>query len=226
MRPDSETIEQIWIKFPFLCESDDFYEQFIKTVSVVEAPEKHAVISQGNECTNLNLILEGTVRVYKIGENGHEITLYRIGSGESCILTASSILSNSQSPALAITESKVKALVVPAETVRKWMNESTPWRNFVYELLSKRLADVIAVIEEVTFRRMDSRLAFWLLEQTWNENSIYTTHQHIAEEMGTAREVVSRILKDFESLGAIKLMRGEIEMIDQEILMNKFKPNQ
>ncbi len=221
MQIDTETSHQIQKAFPFLEDSGDFYEKFIQSVSIVNAPEKYEVISPGDVCKNLSLILEGTVRVFKIGENGREITLYRIGPGESCILTASCILNHAQSPALAVTETEIKAIMIPASTVRIWMDESSSWRHFIFDLISKRLTDVISVIEEIAFRRMDSRLALWLIENKENTNKLHTTHQHIAEELGTAREVISRILKDFEVRGSIKLARGEIEILNEWVLLQK-----
>lgn len=218
MNIDSETRNQLEKTFPFLSKSEDFYNKFFHSASIINAPKNYDVIRQGDVCENLSLILEGTVRVYKIGENGREITLYRIGTGESCILTASCILSDVQSPALAVTETEVKAVIIPASVVRQWMEESSAWREFIFDLISKRLTDVISVIEEVAFRRMDSRLALWLLQQSEQTNQLHTTHQHIAEELGTAREVISRILKDFVAQGAINLMRGEIVVLDRTVL--------
>jgi len=221
MKIDIETGQQIKKAFPFLEESDGFYEKFIQSVSLVNAPEKYEVIRPGDACKNLSLILEGTVRVFKIGENGREITLYRIGPGESCILTASCILNHVHSPVLAITETEIKAIMIPASFVRIWMDEASSWRQFIFDLISRRLADVISVIEEIAFRRMDSRLALWLIENKENTDRLHTTHQHIAEELGTAREVISRILKDFEVRGSIKLARGKIVILDDAILQQK-----
>ncbi len=221
MKIDSETQEEIQKVFPFLNDSGEFLEKFFQSSTVVNVPEKYEVIHQSEVCANLSLIIEGTVRVYKISENGREITLYRIGPGESCILTASCILNDSRSPALAIAETAIKAVVIPAPTVIGWMNESSSWRQFIFDLISKRLADVISVIEEVAFRRMDSRLAFWLLEQADETNTLHTTHQIIAEDLGTAREVISRLLKDFSTTGSIKLTRGEILIIDDSLLKQK-----
>ena len=224
MQIDTESSKQIQQLFPFLDNTNDFYKKFIQSASIVNAPEQYEMIQQGETCKNLSLILEGTVRVYKLGENGREITLYRIGPGESCILTASCILNDSTSPALAITETEIKAITIPASTVINWMDESSSWRRYIFDLISKRLADVISVIEEIAFRRMDSRLALWLLDNADETNKVHTTHQHIAEELGTAREVISRILKDFEVHGYIILTRGEIMIVDDSVLKQKVSP--
>jgi CRP/FNR family transcriptional regulator len=173
-------------------------------------------------CVHLALIVSGVARVYKLGESGREITLYRIGAGESCILTASCIVSGSPFPAFAVCEDEIEALVIHPVKVQQWTDEYSAWRNYLFDLISDRLGDVISVIEEIAFRRVDRRLADYLL-QAGGENSghINITHQAIASDLGTSREVVSRILKEFEHQGLISLARGQLRIIDSSGLANK-----
>ncbi|NJL81272.1 MAG: Crp/Fnr family transcriptional regulator [Richelia sp. SM2_1_7] len=132
--------------------------------------------------------------------------------GDSCILTASCIISKKAFPAFAITETEVEAMIIPANSLRKWIMQSQIWQNYIFGLLSQRLANVIEIVEEVAFRRMDSRIASYLFKSGDNcVEAIYITHEEIAQELGTSREVVSRILKTFEKQGLLSLSRGVIK---------------
>jgi CRP/FNR family transcriptional regulator len=164
------------------------------------------------------LLLSGVVRVYKIGETGREITLYRFGHGESCILTANAILSRQSFPAIATVEKDAEAILVPAESFRQWVSRYPAWRDFVFDLFAQRLASVIAVVEEVAFRRMDGRVAALLLSRGQAQNPLRITHQEIASELGSSREVISRLLEDFVSRGLIRTQRGSVEILDREAL--------
>lgn len=174
------------------------------------------------QCSHLALVTEGSARVYKIGENGREITLYRIGPGESCILTASCIMSQKPFPAFAVSEQPIQALIVSTADVVRWSNHEPAWRDYLFRLISDRLSDVISVVEEVAFRRVDRRLAGYLLQHTTDDSDrIQVTHQSIASDLGTSREVVSRILKDFEQQGFISITRGAITLGDRHALNSK-----
>jgi CRP/FNR family transcriptional regulator, anaerobic regulatory protein len=158
------------------------------------------------------------VRVYKIGETGREITLYRFGTGESCILTANAILSQQSFPAIATVEREAEAVMIPSNSFRDWVHRYDAWRGFVFELLSQRLSSVMAIVDEVAFRRMDGRLASLLLTRSRVENPIHITHQEIAAELGSSREVISRLLEDFSGEGLVKLTRGTIDVLDDQSL--------
>ncbi|MBI5664331.1 MAG: Crp/Fnr family transcriptional regulator [Nitrospirae bacterium] len=178
-------------------------------------PKGEFIFLEGDECRQLALILAGTVRVYKPAESGREITLYRLGPGESCILTASCIFAHGSFPAVAVTEEDIEAGVIPSLIFREWISRHDIWRTYVFNLLSKRLSEVIATIEEVAFRRMDIRIAEMLVKlHSLYKEGIKTTHQDIAMELGTSREVVSRILKNFEYENLISLKRGIIQVND------------
>ena len=158
------------------------------------------------------------MRVFKLGEGGQEITLYHVGAGEACPLNVSCILSDRPVPAMACVEEDVEAIVVPAATFRAWIAEYEPMRRFVFQMFSSRLTEVMSLVEEVAFRRMDQRLARRLADLLTEEGSVEVTHADIAADLGTAREVVSRLLKEFERLGAISLSRGKILLRNESIL--------
>jgi CRP/FNR family transcriptional regulator len=179
------------------------------------------VFLEGDSVDAIALLISGVVRVYKIGETGREITLYRFGHGESCILTANAILSQRSFPAIATVERDAEAVMIPADTFKSWVKRYDPWREFVFELLSDRLSTVMAVVDEVVFRRMDRRVASLLIERSRNMNPIRITHQEIASELGSSREVISRILEDFSQNGMLDVGRGTVEILDFEELNSR-----
>jgi CRP/FNR family transcriptional regulator len=178
-----------------------------------------AICRQGDACGALALVLEGSARVYTLAESGREITLYRVEPGHCCILTASCILSGRPFPANAVTETGLVAALVPPAQVVHWMTEHQAWRELLWGLLAERLADVIGLVEEVAFRRMDRRLAGYLVEHApRSNNQVAATHQQIAAELGTSREVISRLLKDFELRGWLALSRGSVCVTNPDAL--------
>ncbi len=184
-------------------------------------PAGRDVFVEGDRADAIALLLSGVVRVYKIGGTGREITLYRFGLGGSCILTANAILSQQSFPAIATVEQEAEAAMIPADDFRDWVRRYDVWRSFVFDLLSQRLSGVLEIVEEVVFRRMDARLASFLMEHSRVQNPIRTTHQDIAAELGSSREVISRILEDFAGQGLIDSRRGMIEIIDSESLQTR-----
>lgn len=209
--------------FAFLEAGDDsLHERFMQSASLVKLEKDQYVCHEGRVCSHLALIIRGSAKVFKLGENGRQITLYRVGPGESCILTASCILSDQPFPACAVCETEIEAVVIPASEVRAWLTDSSAWRDYLFGLLSRRLSNIISVIEEVVFRRMDRRIAAYLCQNVSDpETPLHTTHQEIASDLGTSREVVSRILKDFDGSGLIHVGRGSISLLNRDGLTEK-----
>jgi CRP/FNR family transcriptional regulator, anaerobic regulatory protein len=177
-------------------------------------PAGRDVFVEGDEVHAIALLISGVVRVYKIGSTGREITLYRFGQGESCILTANAILSRNSFPAIATVETAAEAVMVPAGTFRDWVKRYDLWREFVFGLLSDRLAIMLTVLDEVVFQRMDRRVASLLLARSRLQHPIRITHQEIAAELGSSREVISRILEEFSRQGLVEPARGTVEIVD------------
>ncbi len=175
-------------------------------------PRDSRIYTEGDVCSAIAFILSGEVRVYKIGGTGREITLYEIGPGDTCILNASCILAHTSYPANAIATSEVEVLLVPSAAFRRIVIGHEEMRDFIFTLLSQRLARVMELVEEVAFGRMDERLMEYLVEKSAN-NSLETTHQKIANDLGTSREVVSRLLKDFERKRQVRLSRNSITLL-------------
>jgi CRP/FNR family transcriptional regulator, anaerobic regulatory protein len=177
-------------------------------------PAGRDVFLEGDRVDAIALLISGVVRVYKIGETGREITLYRFGNGQSCILTANAILSQKTFPAVATVEKDAEAVMIPADTFREWIRRYDLWRDFVFDLLSQRLASVMEIVEEVAFQRMDARMVSFLLTRAKIANPVRITHQEIAAELGSSREVISRLLEDLAQRGLVRSSRGEIELLD------------
>jgi CRP/FNR family transcriptional regulator len=220
---DPNTIAKIVERFHFLQQADaGFVHRFFQQVTKIELPASQPICQQGNHCSHLALVISGVARVFKIGESGREITLYRIGPGESCILTASCIMNGKPFPAFAMSEERIEALLINTADVIHWADEIPAWRNYLFNLISSRLSEVIGVVEEIAFRRVDRRLAGYLIQHPQSASGfIRATHQTIASDLGTSREVVSRILKDLEQQKMISTARGVIQISDRPRLIEK-----
>jgi CRP/FNR family transcriptional regulator len=181
------------------------------------------VFHAGDACQAFLLLLDGEVRVQLTSEGGREVTLYRIGPGGSCILTTSCLLSHEHYPAEAIAESDVEAVAIPMNAFQEALETSQFFRQFVFDGFSSRLTNVIRKIEQIAFTGIDARLATLLLDL--DDRGVETvTHQDLAVELGTAREVVSRHLKRFENAGWVRLGRGRITLTDREHLESMVAP--
>lgn len=200
---------------PFLADpSAEVTRAFVGQSTHMRFPAAATVFEEGDLCSSFAILAHGQVRVFKIGETGREITLYRFGRGESCILTASCILSDRQFPAIATVEEPAEAFVLPPTVFQRWVDQYPPWRDYVFQLLAQRLATVLTIVDEIAFRRMDVRIAEFLLHQPAGA-ALTRTHQQIAAELGTSREVVSRILADFAAGGLVQLTRGSITVLER-----------
>lgn len=198
--------------FPVFRKSPDDLVNDILSSSVQKQFVKDDVIySDGDPCAGIGLFLSGEVRVFKTGASGREITLYDVFPGETCILNASCILSQKGYPANAIAMQEGEALLVPAKVFRELIAGYDAMRQFIFSLFNQRFVEVMELLEEVAFGKMDRRVSDYLIEKS--ENSILnSTHQQIANDLGTSREVVSRLLKDLERRGAIQLSRNMIQI--------------
>ena len=213
--------ERLIERFPlFLAGVPEFQNDFFAHASLMRIPQGHVIATEGSVCAQLALVLSGQIRVYKLGDSGREITLYRISEGDSCVLTASCIMSDTSFPAIAEAETDLEVLVIPASKARDWLTESKAWCGFVFGLISRRLAEVISVLEDVTFLHMDERVAAYLIALSGQGLEHHITHHQIAADLGTTREVVSRILKTFETQGCIEMGRGFLKIIELSALQN------
>lgn len=213
---DKEYVQLIEKLFPFLLTD----KHNINLMNIMKIPAGRILFQEGESCEIVAFILKGVIRVSKVGKNGKEIYLYRVGAGESCILMISSILAAIGYPATATVEEDVEVILLPVHLFKKWMQENPDLQKFVYKLLSERLVSVMTLIEEIVFYKMDQRVAEFLLEKSMGENLLSITHDRIAMELGTAREVVSRIMKDFQRKKWIEMSRGKVKILNNEALKN------
>jgi CRP/FNR family transcriptional regulator, anaerobic regulatory protein len=176
------------------------------------------IYQHGQACENFLLILSGSVRVQKLSERGQVITLYHLVAGRACELTTTCLLGGKSYPAEAVAETEVHAILIPKVDFQEALAQIPEFRNFVFSSIDKGMNELIGLVEDVSFGRMDARLARRLLQLAETENPLEVTHQTLAEELGTAREVISRLLKGFERQKWVKLSRGVIEIVDWDYL--------
>jgi CRP/FNR family transcriptional regulator len=183
-----------------------------KAASLMTLPAGAVAFSPGQQCDAYVLVISGSVRVHMISETGREIVLYRVEGGQTCILTTACLLADMSYAAEAIAETEVRVALLPQPAFRELMARSTVFRDFVFQAFGNRIADLLLVVEEVAFRRIDLRLARLLLDRREATGSVRLAHHDIAVELGTVREVVSRQLKDFERRGWVTLHRGRVDV--------------
>ncbi len=198
--------------------SDAAGRQALSQAKEITVPANTTLFRHGDRCENYLLVLEGSVKVFTRAENGREIVLYRVNSGESCTLTTSCLFSHNSYPAEGLAETQVKALAIPNPAFNEGLQHSSDFRNMVFDAYSQRLTDIITLVENISFGRIDIRLARALMQHIVGDMTIHITHQTLATELGSAREVISRQLKEFEHRGWVKLHRGSIEILNSSEL--------
>lgn len=185
---------------------------------VVSMPAGSQIYGPGHAPESYLLLLEGTVRVQQVSDTGREIVLYRVSAGESCALTTACLMGYEDYLAEAITETDIRAVAIPRRAFDDLIAQSTDFRRFVFTAFSQRVTNLFRVIEDVAFARMDIRLAEKLLELAGSNHQIAVTQQQLASELGTAREVISRMLAEFHRRGWIASARGSITIQDRPAL--------
>ncbi len=209
-----------WIEaFPGLRALEaDVAKPLIETSKVVRLPASTRIFGPGQAPEAYLLLLDGTVRVQQVSETGREIVLYRVSAGESCALTTACLMGYEEYQAEGIAETDVEAVAIPRTTFDDLIARSQTFRRFVFTAFSVRITNLFRVIEEVAFARIDVRLAQRLLELSDANDHVELTHQQLAAELGTAREVISRQLNEFQRRGWISTSRGAIDLRSREAL--------
>ncbi len=190
------------------------WRKALAAARVVEFPPHTTLYKDGEACEHFILILSGTVKVEKISGSGQEIALYHLRPGHICELTTSCLMSGKCYHADAITDTPVRAALIPKAAFQNALALSPDFQRYIYATVEQGMSDLVSLLETVITTPMGARLAHYLLEQGERENPVATTHYEIATELGTAREVISRLLKDFETHGCVRRHRGKIEIID------------
>lgn len=211
------TQEPAWVdRFPGLSRLDLPTKQMLTARStVVKVPQGTEIFGPGKSPENMLFLLDGTVRVQQVSDSGHEIVLYRIHAGQSCVLTTACLLAYEDYSAEGIAETDVEAAAVPRAVFDDLVAQSKPFRDFVFAAFSKRITDLFLMIDEVAFQKLDVRLADKLIQLSAGQDMVATTHQKLSVELGTAREVISRQLQEFQRRGWIEQARGSVSLIDR-----------
>lgn len=209
-------MEQIDIKkhFPLLIETE-LINQIQQVGKIQEFNADETIMQVDSYIKYVPLILKGSVKVIREDENGNEILLYYLVGGESCAMTITCCLSTKKSKIKAITEEKSTLLFIPISYIDEWMTKYSSWRNFILTTYSMRFDFLLEAIDTIAFHNMEERIMKYLLQklEATGTKKFHITHQTIAFELNTSREVVSRILKKLEMINEIKLSRNQIELI-------------
>lgn len=182
--------------------------------SLLRLPAGAPIFSENQPCAGFPLIVEGSIKVIKQASNGRELLLYRVGPGDSCIISSSCLLGNASYSARGVTETALALFVLPAAEFNRLLVEQEAFRSFVFHLFTGRISELMQLVEEVAFARLDHRLAKRLLAHP--ENTLRLTHQQLADELGSVREIVSRLLKGFAAQGMVALGREQIDILDRD----------
>jgi CRP/FNR family transcriptional regulator, anaerobic regulatory protein len=207
-----------WIEaFPSLRDlSEDTRCRLLAGCSIIELSEGSRIFGPGQAPENFLLLLDGLIRVQQVAANGREIVLYRVAAGETCALTTACLLGYEEYHAEAIAETDIRAAVIRRGSFDELIASSSEFRRFVFTTFSLRVTSIFRLIEEVIFSRVDVRLAQLLAKSS--SASIHATHQSLANELGSAREVISRLLNEFQRRNWVRLSRGSIEITDLSAL--------
>lgn len=194
---------------------DALIEEIEQTSEFKTYPSNDVLMRKGQYIRSTMLILSGLVKVYREDEEGNEFLMYYLKPGEACALSMVCAARQEASPIMARAVSETDVLMVPIETMSEWMGKYKSWYQFVIETYRSRFDELLLTIDSVAFRGMDERLEFYLkrAQEAEQKNIIDTSHQEIANELNTSREVISRLLKKMEQLGKVKLNRNSIEIV-------------
>lgn len=196
----------------------ELVEVLTRSSSVVTLPAGSRIYGPGQAPENYLLLLDGSVRVQQVSEGGREIVLYRVSAGESCALTTACLMGYEDYLAEAVAETEVRAVAIPRATFDDLIARSPEFRRFVFTAFSRRVTDLFHVIEDVAFSRLDIRLAHKLLELSHGGDQVTATQQQLASELGSAREVVSRVLTELHRRGWVSATRGHITISNRAAL--------
>lgn len=187
--------------------------------ALLRLPAGARIFAEREACRGFPLLLSGTIKVVKSAPSGREMLLYRVEPGGSCIITSSCLLGHAPYSARGIAETPLELLILPAALFEKLLAEHAAFRAFVFHLFAERIAELMQLVEEVAFHRLDQRLAKLLLGKSeGGAGTLHATHQALADELGSVREIVSRLLKGFAAQGLVALGREQIAVLDRDAL--------
>lgn len=209
--------ELIYI-YPFFNTLDEETKSIIKDSLIIrEFDSDYTLIYESSSCLGFSLIISGSIRVYKLSDKGREVTLYKLEEGDTCYLSISCMLTNEHFPSFAEVIEPAVIAFIPSSIFNKHVYNTLEFQKYMFKNLYTKFNNVLKVLEEVAFESVDIRIAKYLLltsQKTNNSKYLYLTQEKIAQELGTSREVVSRMLTDFRNKGILISSRGKISILD------------
>jgi len=189
---------------------DAALDAVLESGQLLRLPAGTPMFGEGSPCRQFPLVLEGSIRVSKSSE-GRELQLYRVMPGESCVLTGGCLVGGRDYPATGVIEQDARLVVLPKPVFDELLATHSPFRQYVFSLFAERLTEMMALVEAVAFHKLDRRVAGALLG---HGRVVELTHQQLADEVGSVREIVTRVLRSFADQGFVRLSRGSIEVLD------------
>lgn len=190
-------------------------DELVAQAALLKLDHGAIVFDENQACHGFPLLLSGQIRVIKVAPSGRELLLYTVSPGESCILTTSCLLGETRYHARGVVAEDLEMAILPAPVFKALADAHEPFRNYIFSLFSERMTDLMQLVSAVAFQKLDQRLAALLVART---SPIHTTHQALADELGSVREIISRLLRQFAEQGWIKIGREHIEVLDPEAL--------
>lgn len=208
--------KKIHFLFPYLSTVPE--EEWSKTEVRTITPSTPHHIREGHLFHHAMFIVQGSVRIHKVSAQGKEVTLYRVQDGQCCVLMMASVLGDTPYEASASVELDTDVLLIPIELFKQWMNQHPPLRAYIFKQIISKITSITELLENIAFRSISHRIADFLLKQS-EQSRVNITHEQMAVELGTAREVISRSLKDLAEKKIIALQRGQIQILDRTLLL-------
>ena len=216
-------MDKILSQLPFWTSLSEDEKERVRQRAFVNQYGKGTIINNcNNECLGMLLVLSGEIRTYLFSEEGREVSLFRLYSGDLCVLSASCVISQITFETQMIAQQNTKALIVPVDVIAALREKNIHFRCFLYELATKRFSDVMWAMQQILFKGLDRRLAGFLLAEAerTDSNVIHMTHEQIAQHISSAREAVARMFKHFAEDGLVDIKRGAITLLDIDGLRN------
>lgn len=211
MTKTPQELELIKNRIGFLFDAE-LLNEIIESGRIIDVPVDSSIMHPGDEVMYIPFVLKGAIKIMRENEDGEELLLYYIESGDTCAMTLQCCVRNTKSQIKAIAIEDAKLLMIPMEYMEKWLDKYPSWRNYILESYHSRMIELMETIDSITFKRLDERLSQYLIDQAKLHGSleINYTHQQIAEDLHSSRVVISRLLKQMESKGLIQLHRNRI----------------
>lgn len=212
-------MESVLERLPFWKLLTDSEKELVQQNAVIRLYEKGTrVYSSERECLGMLFVMQGEMRTYLLSEEGREVTLFRIYPNDLCVLSASCVISQISFDTQMSAQKDTEALMIPPNIVLLLKEKNLSVRCFLYELATQRFSDVMWAMQQILFKRLDQRLALFLMQesQRLGTDTIHMTHEQIAQQISSAREAVARMLKQFSEDGLVELKRGAIRLLDQK----------